>query len=310
MACTGDNGVLNGGMSIASRIQLQDGDTPQGLAFAVTAYVMWGIFPLYIKLLSHISPLEVLVHRVLWSVPIAAAVLIWMGRTRDFRAALRDPKMLGMHLVLAILISVNWGIYIWAVVNDRVLDTALAYYINPLFSVFLAAVLLRERLTRLQWSAIGLAALAVVVLTVEQGNLPWVSIALPVLFGLYGYFKKQLAIGPNQGFLLEILILVPPALLYWVWLGGRGESTFTANLWLFLGCGVITALPLLFYGNAAKLLRLSTLGILQYIAPTLIFLLGVFLYNEPFGIGRAIAFPMIWLALVLYTISMLRGADG
>ena len=285
-------------------------DTPQGLAFALGAYGLWGFLPLYMKLLGHMPPAEVVAHRIIWSRPIAGALLVYLGRTGDIRTALRSPRTLAMGGVTAALITVNWGIYVWAITSGRALDAALGYYINPLFSVFLAAVLLRERLSPLQWAAIALAAAAVLILSLDNGTVPWAALALTFSWGFYAFFKKSLPIGPNQGFLLEILILTPPALAYVAWLTATGSSHFattgSADTWLLLGCGVVTAVPLLLYANGAKRLRLSTIGILQYSAPTMIMLIGVFVFEEPFGRARMIAFPMIWLALILYTTVVLR----
>ena len=290
--------------------QPENRDTPAGLAFALAAYGLWGFLPLYLKALSHIPPAEVVAHRILWSLPIAGAVLIALGRTRDIRTAIRTPRMLAMGAVTAALITVNWGTYVWSIAQNRALDAALGYYINPLFSVFLGSVLLREKLLPLQWAAIALAAAAVAVLTFENGSLPWPALILTVTWGFYAFFKKWLPIGPNQGFLLEILILTPPALAYIAWLTATGATHFTGtggvNTALLLGSGVATAVPLLLYANGAKRLRLSTIGVLQYIAPTMIMLFGVFAFGEPFGRARMIAFPMIWAALVLYTIAMLH----
>lgn len=185
-------------------------DTPQGLAFAITAYVLWGFLPLYLKLLTHMPATEVLAHRVIWSVPVAGAVLFAMGRTRDIKAVLTDRRSLLLALVTATLISVNWGIYIWAIGAEQTVEAALGYYINPLFSIVMGAVLLGERLSPAQWVAVLLAALAVIVLTVDAGRLPMVALSLMLTWGFYAYFKKSLPIGPNQGFLLEVLILTPP----------------------------------------------------------------------------------------------------
>lgn len=285
-----------------------DVDTPQGYAYAISAYVLWGFLPLYMKAVAHISAVEVLAHRVLWSVPVAAIVLIVLRRTNDLVAAFRQPKMLLMATVTAGLISVNWGIYVYAIASGQALDAALGYYINPLFSVLLGAVLLGERLNLLKVVAVLLASGAVVILTIDAGRLPVIAVALFVSFGFYAYFKKSLPIGPNQGFLLEVLILCPPAILYIIYLFASGGSHFFVGVpldtWLLLGCGVVTAVPLLLYANGAKLLRLSTIGMLQYIAPTMIFLIAVFVFNEPFGQARMIAFPLIWLALVIYSCSL------
>jgi chloramphenicol-sensitive protein RarD len=284
-------------------------DTPKGFALALTVYLLWGFLPLYMKAMAHIPTLEVLAHRIIWSVPVSLAILVWLGRTADLRAAIRNPRMLGMAVVTAALISVNWGIYVWAIQSGQALEAALGYYINPLFSVFLGAVLLGERLSRAQMLAIALAAAAVGILTWEAGKLPVVALGLTVTWGFYAYFKKSLPIGPNQGFALEVMLLLPFALGFWGWTTAGGRSFFMAgsavDTLLLLGCGVVTAVPLIIYANAAKLLRLSTIGIMQYIAPTMIFLTAVLVFGEPFGTARAIAFPMIWAALVIYSASML-----
>ena len=287
-------------------------DTLRGFGFALTAYLLWGFLPIFMKALAHISPAEVIAHRVIWSIPIAGAVLYATGRSADLRAALRNPKMLGMAAVTAALITVNWGIYVWAIGAGHALDAALGYYINPLFSVFLGAVLLGERLSRAQIGAIALAALAVAVLTYDAGKLPLTALGLTVSWGFYAYLKKSLPIGPNQGFFLEILILLAPAIGYVIWLQTHGAGHFMVGIprdtVLLLCCGLVTAVPLMIYANGAKLLRLSTIGIMQYIAPTMIFLTAVFVFDEPFGRAKMIAFPMIWLALVIYTSSMVQQA--
>lgn len=285
-------------------------DTPQGLAFALTAYVLWGFLPLYMKLLSHITPAEVVAHRIIWSVPIAALILIFLRRTKDVKAALCDPKMLVMACVTAALVSLNWGIYVWSITSGHALEAALGYYMNPLFSIALGALLLGESLNKAQLLAIALAGAAVAVLVIDGGGVPWAALGMMLTWGFYALGKKQLPIGPNQGFLLEVLILLPFALIYVGYLVAQDASTFdmalSRNTLLLLGCGVVTAIPLMIYANGAKLLRLSTIGILQYIAPTMIFLVAVFVFDEPFGRARAIAFPLIWLALIIYTTSMVR----
>ncbi|PCJ08728.1 MAG: protein RarD [Rhodobacteraceae bacterium] len=284
-------------------------DSLRGLAFALSAYVMWGLLPLYMKALSHIPAAEVVAHRIIWSVPIAGLLLIVLRRTKDLQAALRSPKTLLMACVTAALITVNWGIYVWSITSGHALDAALGYYINPLFSVFLGAVVLGERPTRIQMVAIALAAGAVVVLTVAAGGLPLAAVGLTLTWGLYAFFKKSLPVGPNQGFMLEVLILTPIALGYIIYLTATGSSSFTVsgtNTALLLGCGVVTAIPLMVFANGAKLLRLSTIGILQYIAPTMIFLVAVFVFGEEFDGARMIAFPMIWAALVIYSVSLVK----
>jgi len=284
-------------------------DNPRGLAFAITAYVMWGLLPFYMKALAHVPPAEVIAHRVIWSVPVAAAILYAMRRTADNRVALRSPRTLGMAAVTAALISVNWGIYVWAIGAGHALDAALGYYINPLFSVALGALLLGERLNTVQLAAIALAAAAVVVLTVDAGQLPVAALGLTFSWGFYAYFKRSLPVGAAQGFFLEVLLLTPPALALIMWVSLNGTGHFATgsshDTWLLLAAGLVTAVPLIIYATGAKLLRLSTMGILQYIAPTMIFLTAVFIFGEPFGTAQMIAFPMIWTALAIFTANLL-----
>jgi chloramphenicol-sensitive protein RarD len=287
-----------------------DQDTPRGFLFAGTAYVLWGFLPLYMKLLSHMPTAEVIAHRVIWSVPIAAVALIALGRTATLKEAFRNPRMLAMGAVTATLISLNWGIYVYAIASGHALDAAIGYYINPLFSVFLAALLLGEKLNRAQWIAVAIAGAAVAVLVMDAERTPWLAFGMMLTWGFYALAKKSLPIGPNQGFMMEVLILLPPALAYAVYVGATDGSHFmtgnTTDTLLLMGCGIATAVPLLFYANGAKLLRLSTIGIMQYIAPTMILLNAVLIFGEPFGRARMIALPLIWLALIIYTASMIR----
>jgi chloramphenicol-sensitive protein RarD len=280
----------------------------RGFFLALSAYLLWGLLPFYIKWVGHLPVMEVVAHRIIWSVPIAAAVLVWLGRTADFLKAMRSPRMLGMAALTAFLISVNWSIYLWAIVADRAVEGALGYYINPLVNVVVGALLLGEKLDRWQIVAVGLATVAVAILTYEQGTLPWISLGLAFSFAAYGYFRKTLPIGPSQGFLLEVLILSVPAIGYAIWLAAHGEGHFLAgsatDTWLLLGCGAVTAIPLLLFSFGARVLRFSTIGIMQYIAPTMVFLIAVFAFKEPFGQAQAMAFALIWAALALYTWSM------
>ncbi len=290
----------------------QDGDSPRGIAFALAAYLLWGILPVYFKALEHVPTLEVLAHRILWSVPVALAVLIWLGRTADLRTALRSPRMLAMGALTAALVSLNWGFYVYAVQSGQTLEAALGYYINPLVTVLMGRLLLNERLDRLQWLSIALAGAAVVVLTVEAGRVPLLALTLTLTWALYAYFKKSLPLGPNQGFALEVILLAPLALAWLVWQMAAGQPAFVAGglstTVLLAGAGLVTAVPLMIYANGAKLLRLATIGVMQYITPTIVFLTAVFAFGEPFGTARAIAFPMIWAALALYTVALVRQA--
>lgn len=279
-----------------------------GFFYALCAYVLWGFLPLYMKAVAHIPAIEVVAHRVVWSLPVAGALLVWLGRTADIKRALRTPRTLMMGMLTAVLISINWCVYVWAIAADRALETALGYYINPLFSVLLGAVLLGEKLKPAQMVALALAVLAVLLLTWENGGLPWVSIVLAVSWGFYALCKKTLPIGPAQGFFLEVFILAIPSLAYLIWLQSTGAGHFGngswSDVWLLMSSGLITAVPLILYANGAKLLRLSTIGIMQYIAPTMIFLIAVFLFREPFSTETAVAFGLIWAGLALYSWSM------
>ena len=252
-------------------------------------------------------------HRLRLAV-LAAGVLVWLGRTADFKAALRSPRMLGMAALTAMLITVNWSLYVWAIAVGRTVETALGYYINPLVSVMVGAIVLGERLTRLQLAAVVLAAVAVVVLTVKSGKLPWVSLALAFSFAAYGFFRKTLPIGPSQGFLLEVLILSIPALAYVLYLEATGQGHFLTSTWqdtaLLLCCGPVTAVPLLMFAFGAKLLRLSTIGIMQYIAPTMVFLIAVLAFGAPFRTAPAVAFVLPWAAPAPYSWPMLSALAG
>jgi chloramphenicol-sensitive protein RarD len=243
-------------------------------------------------------------------VPIAAVVLILLGRTQDIRAAVRSPRTMGMALITAGLITINWSIYVWSIAAGRAIETALGYYINPLFSIFLGAILLRESLDARQKAAIALAVAAVGILAWESGGVPWVSVGLALSWGFYAFFKKSLPVGPNQGFFLEVLILTVPAVGFIIYTEFNGTGHFgdtgPADMLLLMGCGVVTAVPLMIYANGAKLLRLSTIGIMQYIAPTMIFFIAVFAFKEPFGPYKLAAFVLIWIALAIYTSSLLR----
>jgi chloramphenicol-sensitive protein RarD len=287
-----------------------EADTGPGFFLALAAYLIWGVMPLYMKALAHVPTLEVLAHRVIWSVPVALVILLVLRRTQDLSAALRQPRTLVMAGLTATLVSVNWGVYVWAIQTDQALEAALGYYINPLFSIALGALLLGERLSRLQWTAVALAALAVGVITLEAGRLPLVALALTLSWGLYAYFKRALPVGPNQGFTLEVVLLTPFALAYLGWMGAKGDlhslNASTLDLVLLLGCGVVTAVPLMLYANGAKGLRLSTIAIMQYLTPTLVMLTAVFVFAEPVALGKIIAFPLIWVALILYTAEVLR----
>jgi chloramphenicol-sensitive protein RarD len=304
-------GAMSAEPAATTRPDVSDSAATRGFLFALSAYGLWGFLPLFLKLVDHIPAVEVVAHRIVWSVPIAAVVLIALGRTADVKAALRSPRTLAMAALTASLITVNWGIYVWAIAVDRTVEAALGYYINPLMTVAMAATFLREKLTLPQIIAVALAVLAVLVLTIEAGGMPWISLVLATSFAVYGFLRKTLPIGPSQGFFLEVLILSVPSLAYIIWLYARGEGHFVTsqpeNMALLVLCGPATAVPLMLYGFGAKLLRFSTIGIMQYIAPTMVFLIAVFVFREPFGLWKMVAFALIWTALALYSWSMFSG---
>ncbi len=288
-------------------------DTKAGFFYAGGAYLIWSILPLYMKALDHVPAWEIVPHRILWSLPLAALVIWWLGLAGDVKAAFRSKRTLGLVFVTSALITFNWGTYVWAVTSGRALETALGYYINPLFSVLLAAILVGEKLNRVQIFAIALATTAVGVLTYEAGGLPWVSLILCLTWGFYAYFKKTQAIGPQQGFFMEILLLSVPSLGLLAWFEWNGTSHFAMN-WqdsiLLAGTGLFTAIPLILYAIGAKLLRLTTIAIMQYSAPTMIFLIAVFLFKEPFSTYKLAAFLLIWTALAIYTWSLVKAHRG
>ncbi|KAB0573504.1 EamA family transporter RarD [Brucella pituitosa] len=287
--------------------QLSDGS--RGFMMAMGAYGLWAILPFYLKALSHLPALEIVAHRVIWSVPVAIILLIFIGQFRTILDALRNPRMLAMAALTAALITINWSVYVWAVAHDQIIGAALGYYINPLFNVVLGGLFLGERLTKVQYVAVGFAFTAVLVLTFNAGGLPWVSLVLPVTFGLYGFFRKSLPMQPLQGFTLEVVILSVPALGYVLWLMSNGQDHFfsgtISNVSLLLLAGPFTAIPLILYAGGAKLLRYTTLGLMQYLTPTLLFIFAIFIFHEPFSNAQLVAFVLIWTGLIIYTWSSL-----
>ena len=280
-----------------------------GFLAAFSAYFIWGVMPFYWKLLDHVSPVETLAHRALWAVPFAAVVLVFMGRTGDILPTLKSPRKVMVLLLCSLLVSANWGVFIWAVTVDRILETALAYYINPLISVFLGFVFLGDRFNRLQMVAIIIAALAVLLLTVLSGSFPWLSVFLALTFAFYGLLRKTVDVGPAQGFLIETLLVSFIALVYVVWPATSGKGNFLGTIpdtILLLLAGPATAIPLILFATGAKRLRLSTIGLMQFMVPTMLFLSSIFVFGEPLKQSLLIAFVMIWVALALYAWSLLR----
>jgi len=275
----------------------------KGILYGIGAYALWGLFPLYWKPLKHVPALQLLGHRIGWSFLLLLAILFIRRQWMDFRARL-DRRTLRIYTVAALLIGVNWLTYVWAVNAGFIVETSLGYFINPLLSVLLGVVILRERLRPTQWIPIGLAAAGVLYLTLAYGKLPWIALTLAFTFGLYGLVKKMAPLGSVYGLTLETGILFLPALLYLTLAEVDGNGAFLhsdsiSNL-LMVGAGAVTTVPLLMFASAAQQIPLTLVGLLQYIAPTLQFLIGVFVYQEPFDHTRRIGFGLVWLALLLF----------
>ncbi|WSS14327.1 EamA family transporter RarD [Streptomyces sp. NBC_01186] len=283
-----------------------------GLLYGFAAYGMWGLLPLYWHALAQTGAGEVLAHRMVWSLPTALVVLALVRRWSWIPALLRQPKKLGLVVLASLVISANWGLFIWAISEDRVLESSLGYFINPLVSIAFGVLLLRERLRVAQWVAVGIGALAVVVMTLAYGRLPWLSLCLALSFATYGLIKKRIKLDGVEGFSAETAVQFLPALGFLSYLGVRGESTFVSDgvghTLLLVFCGVATALPLIFFGGAAVRLPLSTIGLLQYLAPAFMFLLGLTVFHEEMPPERWAGFGLVWAALCLLTWDALRAA--
>jgi chloramphenicol-sensitive protein RarD len=274
-----------------------------GMLQAALAFVTWGLFPLYFLLIPQVPPLEVVLHRSTWALLLVLAILAWQGRWSWLRETLKQPKRLWMFSASALLLSANWLLYVYAVQAGHVAEASLGYFINPLLNVLLGVLVLRERLRPLQWLAVALAALGVAWLTWQAGRLPWIALALAGTFGLYGLIRKTASLGALEGLALENLLLAPlvlPALLWLSFAQGGVLSQGPASQigWLMLG-GPLTAFPLLMFAAGARKLPLATLGMLQYIGPTLQLLLAVWVFHEPFSTQRLIGFAFIWAALLV-----------
>ncbi|HSX68194.1 EamA family transporter RarD [Nocardioides sp.] len=285
-------------------------DVRRGLLLGAAAYGIWGLFPLFWPLLEPATPLEILAHRVLWSVLAMGLVVVALRRGHAVRRLWGDPRRRAWLALAAVVVACNWGGYIWGVNNGHVVETSLGYFINPLVTVLLGVTVLGERLRTLQWAALGLALVAVVVLTVDYGRPPWVALVLAVSFGVYGLAKKQAAAGAVESLALETSFLAPLALAYAVGLSLTGGATFASDgvghALLLASAGLVTAVPLVLFGAAATRMPLVMLGLLQYFAPILQFALGLLVFDEEMPPGRWIGFGLVWVALVMLTAESLR----
>lgn len=276
-----------------------------GILSAGLAFLCWGLFPLYFHAISEVPPMQILVHRVLWSLLFLTIILAarrqwaWLGELRS------RPRVIGSFVISSLLLSGNWLLYIWAVNNGHVIEASLGYFINPLVNVMLGYLVLKERLRRVQWAAIGLAACGVLWLTWQAGQMPWIALILAASFGGYGLMRKTAALGALEGLSFETLILFPFALGYLGWLTMHGQNSFVtatadSTRWLLVAAGPITAIPLLLFASGARKIPLSVLGLLQYIGPTIQMSLGIFVFHEAFTAARLVGFVLIWSALAIY----------
>lgn len=281
-----------------------------GVIYAVAAFLIWGISPIYWKALRSVPAIEIILHRIVWSFFLLLPLIILMRRWQEFKAVIKNLRTLLILLFTALIVGGNWLLYIWAVNNDHLLQASLGYYINPLVNVVLGMIFLKERLRTPQILAVVLASAGVLYLTVYFGEFPWIALTLAISFGFYGLIRKVAPVGAVVGLAVETLLLSFPALVYLIYIDRIGQgSIFRVSLKLdlmLMGCSVVTAFPLLFFTLGARRLYLSTLGLLQYIAPSCMFILAVFFFGEPFASAQVITFIMIWIALAIYSTDSVR----
>jgi len=282
----------------------------KGYWYAIGAYVTWGLFPIYWKLLHQVSALQLIGHRVVWSCVMLLGIIVISRQWRAFQSSILKGRALLIYAIAGVLIAINWTVYVWAVNSDFVVETSLGYFMTPLVSVLLGVVVLGERLSAGRWAAIGLAAVGVLYLTFAYGSLPWIALALACSFGTYGLVKKLAPLGAVHGLALETCILFFPALIYLLYQDNQGYGAFlhsgTATDLLMLGAGPVTTIPLLLFAAATRRIPLSITGLFQYINPTLQFLLGVLVFHEPFTRSRLIGFSIVWIALILSALASHR----
>lgn len=286
--------------------------TQQGYLYAVLAFLMWGMAPIYFKQIESIAALEILTHRVIWSVLFLILIVLAAKQWHQIQHVIKKPKLLGMLCVSSTLLGFNWGLFIWAVNNDHMLDASLGYYINPLLNVLLGVIFLSERLRKWQIIAVAIASLGVLLQVIAYGSFPVVAFALASSFAIYGLLRKKMPVESLPGLLIEALILMPFAIIYWYLTPATVSSDMFNNEVilniLLVSAGVVTTLPLLCFIGAAKRLPYSTLGLFQYLGPSIMFTLAVTLYGEEFSIERAVTFACIWGALALYSWDSLRAS--
>ncbi|MFT4937810.1 MAG: chloramphenicol-sensitive protein RarD [Paraglaciecola sp.] len=286
-----------------------DKSVKSGVFLALAAYSMWGFAPIYFKLLKDMPALEILMHRIVWSMVVLVLLVLITGHMPKVRSALKNRKVLSILLLSGVLLAGNWLLFIWAINSNHLLDASLGYYINPLLNVFLGRMFLGERLRSLQKVAVILALVGVVILIITFGQIPWIALTLAGSFGVYGLLRKQVAVDSLPGLLLETAMMLPFALIYWFWFAGEGSNLVSNDMGmntLLLLAGVVTTAPLLCFTGAARRIKYSTLGFFQYIGPSIMFILAVFLYGEPMSEARIVTFMFVWLALALFSFDSFR----
>lgn len=282
-----------------------------GLLFGASAYILWGAFPLYWPLLKPASALEIVSHRAVWTLVFCTIVLVITKSLKATLETLKRPKVASRLFLASILVSINWLVYIWSVNNGHVVEASLGYYINPLIMIAFGVILLKERMRTLQWLAVGIAALGVAVLTIDYGRIPWIALTLGISWGSYGLVKKQLGLGALEGLAIETLIASLPYLLYLLYIGNKGTGQFghsTALTILLVGAGAVTAIPLLLFNGSTTRLPLTVIGLLQYITPTIMFSIGVWVRHENMPTARWIGFLIIWIALTTLAIDLVKSS--
>lgn len=282
-----------------------------GLLFGVSAYVLWGAFPLYWPLLEPASALEIVSHRAVWTLVFCTIVLAITRSLKNTVATLKRPQVAAKLFLASILVSINWLVYIWSVNNGHVVEASLGYYINPLIMIAFGVILLKEKMRSMQWVAVCIAALGVTVLTIDYGRIPWIALALGISWGSYGLIKKQLGLGAVEGLTIETLIVGLPYLLYLLYIGGKGTGQFGQNVsitLLLIGAGAVTAIPLLLFNGSTTRLPLTVIGLLQYITPTIMFSIGVWVRHEDMSPARWAGFLIIWIALTTLALDLIKSS--
>src|SRR5215216_3041341 len=276
----------------------------KGILNGIAAYVMWGVFPIYWKLLHEVPAMQVIGHRIIWSFALLILFILLTKQWKEFRSVALTAKTIGIYSIAGVLLTINWLVYVWGVNAGFIVETSLGYFINPLLSVLLGVIFLHERLRATQWIPVGIAAFGVVYLTAVYGRLPWIALSLAFSFGFYGFVKKLAPLGSLYGLTLETGIAFPLALIYLLIVEMNGSAAFAhespSTTLLLIGAGAVTTIPLLMFASAAKQIPLSVVGLLQYIAPTIQFLIGIFIYKEAFDRSHLIGFGIVWVALVIF----------